>query len=386
MVSVVAELDFFARQIDGGFVASGGEAEGIVFFDLPGGLGVEEFVVVFGGTEEADPSQVDAEAVDGLHADGVVRRGVVVVFHPLGELAIEGLERGEVELANEELIAHPAEEAFDFSLGGGVADRGVSQDAADAGADEGDLLRAVDRAVVDEELFGDAAFVEGGADGLDERVDIFLEEEFAVAEDAAGVVDEGDQPGLFATGPTGVQIRPEHGVGLPELVGEFHAESEAFLVVVVVWSEQFVLANEAVEGGLRDAVGLQQAIRDAEAIDGSLVGTLVVEMGLGGVDGFEEFFGRDLASVAFVFARLMGHAGDAVVFIAVVPGLDGAPGELAWVALLVEEGHGGDVVDAFVAVFSLHGVDVAEDAHLQIDRRLLHEGSPFSRNVSGEGD
>ena len=48
-------------------------------------------------------------------------------------------------------------------------------------------------------------------------------------------------------------------------------------------------------------------------------------------------------------ARLVGHAGDAVVFVAVVPGLDGAPGELARVALLVEEGHGGDVVDAFVA-------------------------------------
>ena len=74
---------------------------------------------------------------------------------------------------------------------------------------------------------------------------------------------------------------------------------------------------------------------------------------------------------------VVGHAGDAVVFVAVVPGLDGAPGELAWVAFLVEEGHGGDVVDAFVAGSSLGGVDGAEDAHLQVDRRLLHEGSPW---------
>ena len=29
-----------------------------------------------------------------------------------------------------------------------------------------------------------------------------------------------------------------------------------------------------------------------------------------------------------------------------------APGELAWVALLVEEGHGGNMADAFVAGFS----------------------------------
>ena len=82
--AVVAELDFLVAQIDGRFVASGGEAEGVVFFDLAGGLGVEELVVVFGGRQEADAGQVDAEAVDGLHADGVVLGGVVVVVRPSG--------------------------------------------------------------------------------------------------------------------------------------------------------------------------------------------------------------------------------------------------------------------------------------------------------------
>ena len=162
---------------------------------------------MFGGRQEADAGQVDAEAVDGLHADGVVRHGVVVVFDPVGELAVEGFERGEVELSDEELVADAAEEAFDFALGGGVADGGVAQDAADAGADEGDFLGAVDGAVVDEELLGDAAFVEGGADGLHQGVDVFLEEELAVAEDAAGVVDEGDELGLLAALPSGVQRR-----------------------------------------------------------------------------------------------------------------------------------------------------------------------------------
>ena len=70
----------------------------------------------------------------------------------------------------------------------------------------------------------------------------------------------------------GVQVGAEHGVGLPELVGVFHAEGEAFFVVVVVGSEQVVLANEAVEGGLGDAAGWQQALLDAEAIQGPLVG------------------------------------------------------------------------------------------------------------------
>ena len=167
-VPIVAKLDFLVAQIDGSFVAPGGETEGVVFFDLPGGLGVKEFVVVFGGRQEADARQVDAEAVDGFHADGVVFGGVVVVFDPVGELAVEGFERREIELANEELIADPAKEAFDFSLGGSIANGGMPEDAADAGANEGDLLRAVDGAVVDEQLLGDAAFVEGSADGLDE--------------------------------------------------------------------------------------------------------------------------------------------------------------------------------------------------------------------------
>lgn len=73
----------------------------------------------------------------------------------------------------------------------------MPQEAPDAGADECDFLGRVDGAVVDEELFGNAAFVEGGANGLHQGVDVFVEEEFAVAEDAAGVVDEGDEFGLF---------------------------------------------------------------------------------------------------------------------------------------------------------------------------------------------
>jgi hypothetical protein len=47
-------------------------------------------------------------------------------------------------------------------------------------------------------LLGDAAFVEGGANGPHQGIDVFLEEELAVTEDAAGVVEEGDEPGLLA--------------------------------------------------------------------------------------------------------------------------------------------------------------------------------------------
>jgi len=80
---------------------------------------------------------------------------------------------------------------------------------------------------------------------------------------------------------------------------------------------------------LGEAVGVQQAVGDAVAIEGAFVGAVVVEVRPGGVDGFEYFLGRGLANLALVLARLHGHAGDAVVFVAVKPGLDGAPGEPA---------------------------------------------------------
>jgi len=76
--------------------------------------------------------------------------GVVLLLDPEGELAIESFQRGQVECADEELIADAAEEAFDLALGGGVADVGVSEQAADAGGDEGDFLGTVDRSIIDE--------------------------------------------------------------------------------------------------------------------------------------------------------------------------------------------------------------------------------------------
>src|SRR6185312_840977 len=101
--------------------------------------------------------------------------------------------------------------------------------------------------------------VEGGAEGLHQSVDVLFEEEFAVAEDAAGIVEEGDQSRALA-GAGGAAVGSEHGVGLPELVGEFHAEGEALFVVGVVGGEQVVIANEAVEGGLGDAIRMQKTL------------------------------------------------------------------------------------------------------------------------------
>lgn len=154
----------------------------------------------------------------------------------------------------------------------------------------------------------------------------------------------------------------------------FHAEGEPkFVVFVLVFREEFVFADESVEGGWCDLVSLQQSLFDAESIDRGFVGGLVVEVGFGGIEGFEELFGGDFAGVSFVFACLCGDPCDAVIFVVVEPGLDGAPGELSRVAFFVEEGHGGDIADAFASCSSVDGVDGSEDAHLEVDGRLFHE-------------
>jgi len=62
---VVTDLDLFVAEVDGSFVASAGEAEGVVFFDLPVGLGKEEFVIVFGRGQEAETREVDVPMESG---------------------------------------------------------------------------------------------------------------------------------------------------------------------------------------------------------------------------------------------------------------------------------------------------------------------------------
>lgn len=70
--------------------------------------------------------------VDRLHAQRRMHGGVVVVFDPMGKLPVEFVDRGQIELAYQDLIADSAKEAFDFPLGGGVSDGCMTQDAAGA--------------------------------------------------------------------------------------------------------------------------------------------------------------------------------------------------------------------------------------------------------------
>ena len=97
---------------------------------------------------------------------------VVVVLDPSGEFFVEYSDVGEVERARQKALSDGAEEALDLALGGAIADGCMAEQGASTRADLGDLFGRVDRAVVDVERFGNATFIEGAAQGEDERVGV----------------------------------------------------------------------------------------------------------------------------------------------------------------------------------------------------------------------
>ena len=108
----------------------------------------------------------------------------------------------------------------------------MTQDATDACADQRDFLAAVNRSVIDQQLFGKAPFVEGTANGPHHRIDVFFEKEFAMTEHATGIVDKCNQLRLTTS-----DVRAKHRIGLPKLVGILHAERLSDLVFTGIFFE-----------------------------------------------------------------------------------------------------------------------------------------------------
>jgi len=115
-------------------------AQGVVFLDRASILGVEQLVGVLRGTEESNAREIDTESIDGLHTQSGMDGRVVVLFDPVGELPIQRLKRTEIKIANEELVANSAKEAFDLPLGSRVSNGRVTQNATHSGTDERNFL------------------------------------------------------------------------------------------------------------------------------------------------------------------------------------------------------------------------------------------------------
>ncbi|MFM1945066.1 MAG: hypothetical protein RI897_4048 [Verrucomicrobiota bacterium] len=340
-------------------------------------LDEEEFIVGFIGREVTDSGAIQCETVQRCHFQNGMLLCVVVFLDPVGELTVEGFERTEVQRAGEELVADGAEEAFDFSLGRAVAHGGVMEQAADAGADLDDFFGGVDGAVIDVEGLGNATFVEGGAKGLDERIHVLGEEELTVTTGPAGVIEESDEAGLRRRTAV-LDVWAKEGVGLPHLVGMSFGERQTdFVGGLGVALEHFVLFDQAAEGVGSDLSSREQSLLDAEAVEERAGGRLATGLGKDFAHRVVNVFQNDLAGFAFVGAGLVFHDGDAVFLKAGVPGLDGAPGELAPVAILVGEDRLAGGLDARGDAVAGSHVDSAQDAHFEISGWIAHKGFPF---------
>src|SRR5208282_4085532 len=229
----------------------------------------------------------------------------------------------------EELVAHGSEKSFDLPLGRAVPYGRVGKQAADAGADLDDFLGGVDGAVIDVEAGGHPAFVEGGAQGLNQGSDILSREKLAVTADPAGVIEEGNETGLDGDAPD-LEVRAVERVGLPHLIGVGFGEGQAvFARAVAVGLEHFVLADQAVEGGAGHLGTVQKPLLDAQAVEDRTLWSVAMDFGPDRLDDFQNVLGFDLAGLALVGPRLVLHDGNAVFAVAAQPGGDGAPGELA---------------------------------------------------------
>jgi hypothetical protein len=152
------------------------------------------------------------------------------------------------------------------------------------------------------------------------------------------------------------------GKGQPDSVGRFR-----------VGLEQFKLPDQPVEGGAGDLGTVQKSLFNAQAVKHRAFGNATMCFGQHGLDGFKNVLRLDLAGFALVGAGLFFHDGDAVLAVAAKPGGDGAPGELAGLAILVGERHLADRLDARPFGFALGHVHSAQHSHFQISSGISHE-------------
>ncbi len=167
------------------------------------------------------------------------------------------------------------------------------------------------------------------------------------------------------------------GVGLPEVVGVGFGEGEpTFGAVAGVGFKEFVFIDDAPEGVGGDLASDEKASFDAGTVEGlDVEGPAGVGAGAEGrqglLDGGEEVFGGDLAGGAFVGADR--GVGDAVLSVVIPPGLDGSPGEVPCLTVLVDEGHLANGLVSRVKAVAGSMFEGSEDAHFEVVGNTFHQ-------------
>lgn len=372
-IALETDLDGSVGQMAWSFPANGFEGEGVVGADMAVFFDEEHLVIGLVGREITDTGAIQGKTVQRCHLEDGMFLGVVLFLDPVSELAVESVERTQIERAGKELITNGSEEALDFTFGGTVSHRGVMEETANACADLNDFLRGIDGAVVDVKGLRNAAFIESRAQGFDESVDVFVEEELTVTTDAAGIVNESNESGL-GRGSVVADIRAKECVGLPHFVGVSFGEGEAdFARSLGVVLEHFVLLDESAEGVGSDLCACEQTFLDRKAVKQSGGGVFAVSFGKDFAESVVNFLKVDLAGFALVGAGPVFDDGNAVFLKTRIPSLNGAPSELAGVAVFIGEGHLADGLDSGSDGMAWSHVNGTEHTHFEIGGRITHE-------------
>lgn len=160
------------------------KGESIVGTDVAIFFNKEQFVVGLIGRQETDAIAIQGKTIQWAHAQNGVKLSIILLLHPKRELAIEALQRREVQFQGEELFTRRSEKPFDFSFGCAVAYGRVGEQAADPSADLDDFLGGVDRSIIDVQTSRDPALIESCAQRLDKSIDVLGREELPVTTDA----------------------------------------------------------------------------------------------------------------------------------------------------------------------------------------------------------
>lgn len=177
-----------------------------------------------------------------------MRRVMILVFDPRPESAIEGLEiaRIRVDQRGEELRPYGPKPSLELALRLGLKRSRMNKGHTEFGAYEGEMARAIRRAVVDVQPLAQAAATDRPFQDREERGHRLVPREGGGRNDPRGVIEQRDEIGFMASAIVDVEdARAVHDVTHPEFVGRVEREAAAVLCRRLVWAARHqALATE----------------------------------------------------------------------------------------------------------------------------------------------
>lgn len=206
--------DVLSNKGDRGLIKSSPERDGAVVGNPSSGALAEIIFKVSGG--RSDAFHMIGEALQGGLTGGSMRALVIDGGEPVVELVVKFLQGVSLE-GGEKLSADRLKESLHFATALGFEGFGVHQGNTKGCGDFVEELGAEGGTVVDVKFPGESPFQESAAQGAKIGVEVLVQKEGAMGNQAAHVIDEGKEIGLAP-----LISHHDHGavqgIALPEIV------------------------------------------------------------------------------------------------------------------------------------------------------------------------